>query len=255
MAKRGSKRNSRKNGKNRKQGAASGGKTQVAAPKNGVKNAPRNGAVKPSAQVAARSSVVVPAVAAPKAPALHPTAGALPARAKALVGQVVLAMASVPRYRHCSIADIEALAVAPVLQNRVAVVSVRDDVLQKAGLAQGRTSFADDTSVALWASVSDAVDAKIVEQIEAGVFPVRLAPDEWASGEQIWILDVIAPTPVLVAATVANFSKLIARVLQPRQVNGSSARHRLDDVRLHPVVTRQFDAKLLKKMQAEARAG
>lgn len=251
MAQWGSKRKSRTNDRNRKQGAAPGGKAQVSAPENAAKN----GAVKSVEPVAARSSVMVPkAAVGPKAPSSRPTEGVLPTRAKALVGQVVLAMASVPRYRHCSIADIEGLVVAPVLRNRVALVSIGEGVREKTGGAKGsRASLADDVSVALWASVSDVVNAKIVEQIEAGVFPVRLAADEWASGDQIWILDVIAPTPVLVAATVANFSKLTARVARTRRINGSSDKHRLDDVRLHPVVTRQFDAKPLKKMQAEAR--
>ena len=50
--------------------------------------------------------------------------------------------------------------------------------------------------IAIWATVPEvviaAVDAKIAEQIKAGVFPVRLASDDWTSGEVVWLLDVIA---------------------------------------------------------------
>lgn len=37
-------------------------------------------------------------------------------------------------------------------------------------------------------------DAKIAEQTKTGVFPIRLKPDDWTSGEIVWLLDVIAPS-------------------------------------------------------------
>ena len=38
-------------------------------------------------------------------------------------------------------------------------------------------------AIAIWASVAvDAKIAKIMEQVKAGVFPVRLANEDWVSG-------------------------------------------------------------------------
>ena len=41
---------------------------------------------------------------------------------------------------------------------------------------------------ALWANVSEDVDARITEQIKTGTFPIRLKPDEWTSGDVKWRL-------------------------------------------------------------------
>ena len=41
----------------------------------------------------------------------------------------------------------------------------------------------DFGALLLWESVSEGVDAKIREQIKAGVFAARLAADDWASSE------------------------------------------------------------------------
>jgi hemolysin-activating ACP:hemolysin acyltransferase len=66
--------------------------------------------------------------------------------------------------------------------------------------------FAD---VATWASVIEEVNARIREQIKAGVFPVRLKADEWTSGAINWLLDVIAPDRKSTASVIANFSRVV----------------------------------------------
>jgi cytolysin-activating lysine-acyltransferase len=63
--------------------------------------------------------------------------------------------------------------------------------------------------IAIWASVSEEVDAKIREQIKAGVFPVRLKPEDWTSGKINWLLDVIAPSTKLATSVLANFKQVI----------------------------------------------
>jgi len=42
--------------------------------------------------------------------------------------------------------------------------------------------------IAIWASVSETVDQRIPAQITAGVFPIRLRPDDWVSGDINWVL-------------------------------------------------------------------
>jgi cytolysin-activating lysine-acyltransferase len=95
-------------------------------------------------------------------------------------GQVVLATMNLPRYRHQTLADLAHLFVAPLMRDRVAIA-------RKPWQAPDGSAVPDDETVvgiAFWATVSDAVDAKITEQIKAGVFPVRLGPDDWVSGRR-----------------------------------------------------------------------
>src|SRR3954465_3398002 len=80
----------------------------------------------------------------------------------------------------------------------------------------------------------DAVDAKITEQVKAGVFPVRLASEDWASGETVWLLDVIAGDRKAATAVLANF----------RQLSGERA------VKIHPLVARMIDQDVLEKLKA-----
>ena len=86
--------------------------------------------------------------------------------------------------------------------------------------------------VVLWASVSEEVDAKIREQIKAGVFPVRLAAADWTSGSNHWLLDVIAPMPALATSVLANMKQVVKD----------------GDLRIHPVVTRLVEKGALDRL-------
>jgi cytolysin-activating lysine-acyltransferase len=141
------------------------------------------------------------------------------ARLESNVGRIVLAMVNLPRYRHLSIADLNQLVLAPLLRDRVAIAT-----------AKGGQATA---GIAIWASVSDEVEAKIGEQAGEGVFPIRLASDDWASGEELWLLDVLAPNRKLATAVLANFEQIAGK--RP--------------VKIHPVVARSVDLSVLEKMR------
>lgn len=140
-------------------------------------------------------------------------------------GKVALAMASVPRYRHLSIGDLQQLVLDPLIRDRIAVASPANEAGPAADSLAG---------IAIWASVSDAVDAKIREQIKAGVFPLRLASEDWTSGNINWLLDVIAPHQRLATAVIANFKQVVKE----------------GDLRIHPLLTRLVEPDALKKMGA-----
>jgi hemolysin-activating ACP:hemolysin acyltransferase len=150
-------------------------------------------------------------------------------RIHAAVGQVVLALSVVPRYRHQSLADLQTLVLEPLMRNRVAIASPAADSGEADGALAG---------IAIWASVSEAVDAKIREQIKGGAFPIQLKPEEWTSGDKVWLFDVIAPSRKLASSVLANFKQVIKQ----------------GDVRIHPMVARQVDPELLKKMGAQTEA-
>ena len=141
-------------------------------------------------------------------------------------GKVVMAMMMLPRYRHQSLGDLQHILLEPLIRDRVALAypgKTENDVL------------ADISGVAIWASVSQDVDNAIREQIKAGVFPLRLKPEDWTSGDINWLLDVIAPDQKTTASVIANFRQVVKE----------------GGLRLHPIITRLVDEETLKKMGAE----
>ncbi len=144
------------------------------------------------------------------------------------VGQVVLAMMNLPRYKNQSLGDLNHLILEPLLQDRLVVASAKLKDGEKNGAHQATAGLA------IWASVSDEVDAKIQEQIKGGAFPVRLSKDDWTSGEKLWLLDIIAFNQKLATAVFVNF-KQIAKEM-PFSV--------------HPIVARSVDPSFLEKMKA-----
>ena len=148
-------------------------------------------------------------------------------RIHSAVGQVVLALSVVPRYRHQSIADLQTLVFEPLMRDRVAIASAK-------GEDGGEGPGGALAGIAFWASVSDDVDAKIREQIKGGAFPVKLKPEDWNSGDKVWLFDVIAPSRKLASAVLANFKQVVKQ----------------GDIRIHPMVARQVDPELLQKMGA-----
>ena len=94
--------------------------------------------------------------------------------------------------------------------------------------------------IAIWASVSTEVDARIRAQVKARVFPVKLNPEDWTSGstdggDHAWLLDVIAPTPKLASMVTASFSRLV----------------KTGELNVHPVAARQVDADMLRKLAGD----
>lgn len=55
--------------------------------------------------------------------------------------------------------------------------------------ASKESGFRAPIAVVTWARVSAEVDRRLTEN--AGREPVRLRPDEWTSGEQHWLIDLI----------------------------------------------------------------
>jgi hemolysin-activating ACP:hemolysin acyltransferase len=141
---------------------------------------------------------------------------------QASVGEIVVAMARMPRYRDQSIGDVLHLLIEPMQRNRVAIARSTAD--GKVGQTAG---------VAIWASVSEEVDAHIREQIKAGVFPIRLKPEDWNSGDICWLLDVIAPNQTAATAVLISFRQ----VVQDKPVH------------VHPIVSRLVDPDVLETMR------
>jgi cytolysin-activating lysine-acyltransferase len=143
-------------------------------------------------------------------------------RIQAGIGEVVLAMLNLPRYRNQTLADVMHLVVEPMTRDRIAIAR-----------AGGEGKIEETAGIAIWASVSEEVDAKIREQIQARVFPVRLKAEDWTSGETCWLLDVIAPSQKVATAVLANFKQVVKD----------------KPVRIHPIVSQLVDPAVLEKMK------
>ena len=168
---------------------------------------------------------------------------------------------AVPCYRHQSIADLQTLVLEPLMRDRVAIATAAPSGLpavepgSPTGESEGArendaANYAPLAGIAFWATVSDAVDAKIREQIKGGAFPIRLKPEEWNCGDKVWLFDVIAPSQKMASAVLANFKQVVAPLAagSPQGSRQGPA----NEVRIHPIVARQVDPELLKKMGAVA---
>jgi len=141
-------------------------------------------------------------------------------------GKIVMALMMTPRYRNQTVGDLQHLVLEPLIRDRIAI-AYPGNVQQ--------SSLADMAGFAIWASVSEDVDARIREQVANGVFPIRLKPEEWNSGKINWLFDVVAGDTRATTNVIANFKQVVKE--------GS--------LRLHPLIARLVDEETLKKMGAE----
>jgi hemolysin-activating ACP:hemolysin acyltransferase len=88
-----------------------------------------------------------------------------------ILGQVAALMMRSAGHRHLFLSDMEWLVVPPLLIGQVRV-------FQSAGAP---------VAAAFWASVSEEVEKRL-EQGET-----RLRPQDWKSGDRLWLIEVIAP--------------------------------------------------------------
>jgi hemolysin-activating ACP:hemolysin acyltransferase len=139
---------------------------------------------------------------------------------QATFGQVVLAMSSVPRYRSQMISDLSYLVIDPLINDRIAIATPKE------------TGGLDTPAIAVWASVSPEVDARISEQTKAGSFPIRLKTEDWKSGDIVWLLDVIAPTRELATLVLTHFHQIAKQ----------------DNIKIHPMVAQLVDPEVLAKL-------
>ena len=153
------------------------------------------------------------------------------------VGQVVLAIMDLPRYKHQTLADLMHVVLDPLMRDREAIAYAQPKDAP-AGSEPSVAGIARGHPIGCPLSVSDAVDAKITEQVKAGAFPVRLANEDWVSGETVSLLDVIAADRKQATAVLSNF----------KQLSGER------QVKVHPIVARSVEVGVLDKMPVQSAA-
>ena len=154
----------------------------------------------------------------------------LRSRVRERFGSVAMTMMMLPQYRNQTVADLQHLVLEPLVQDRISIAYPKETPDPEGG----QTVAADMVGFAIWASVSDEVDARIRDQIKAGTYPIRLKPDDWRSGGNHWVLDIIAPDETATAKVLANFGQL---------AKGGT-------LKLHPAVSRALSEDVLAKLGA-----
>ena len=157
---------------------------------------------------------------------LAPHIAKVRAHVRASFGSIVMSMMMLPRYRNQTIADLQHLVLEPLIRDRIALAYPGE---------KKEDAMTDLAGMAIWASVSDEVDARIRDQIKAGTFPLRLKPEDWNSGTINWLLDVIAPNAKMTTSVLTSFGKV---------VKGGN-------LRLHPIIAKLIDEETLKKLGAQ----
>ena len=102
--------------------------------------------------------------------------------------QIVAVLMRDANFRKMRLADLEWLVLPPVMAGQFRLAQAPSPVGRvkgKDGSEQGGVLV--PVAVALWARVSDGIDKALSEGLDK---PVRLRPNEWASGDNIWPMAV-----------------------------------------------------------------
>ncbi len=166
-------------------------------------------------------------------PAILERIAALRVHLRQSFGQVVMSMMVLPRYRHQTVMDLNHMVLEPLIRDRIAMA------YSSGAKAEPGQPGPDVAGMAIWASVSEEADARIREQIKAGVFPVRLKPEDWTSGNINWLLDVLANDKKTAGAVIANFKQVVKE----------------GELRVHPIIGRLVDKDILDKMSLKKAQG
>src|SRR5262245_21423421 len=144
----------------------------------------------PRSAVAPTPAKTVAAPASEANAAASPTSEEARRRAAAAVrhslafAQIVSILMHSPRYRHYTLGDLEWLVLPPLLTGQCSVAE-----------AKSKDNGASvPVAVALWASVSPEVDQRLTENLNT---PIRLRPDEWRSGDILWLIDAVGDRRVV----------------------------------------------------------
>jgi cytolysin-activating lysine-acyltransferase len=151
---------------------------------NANSTASTGGSDKALTESAAMSQSLLPNETAPVAePSGIPNASPKPSAIRqvdVVLGQIISVFMRSPRHKTYSLADLEWRVLPGILSGQYRVVQA-----QQSGVAT-------PVGIALWASVSAAVDIRLSDLST----PLRLNPDEWRSGDIPWLVELVANTQV-----------------------------------------------------------
>jgi hemolysin-activating ACP:hemolysin acyltransferase len=98
--------------------------------------------------------------------------------------QIVTLLLRSPVYRHYSLSDLEWLVIPALMTGQFAVAEAKTQ--------EDGPPF--PVAMALWALVSPEIDRRLSENLAA---PIRIRPDEWRSGDILWLVDAVGDNRAL----------------------------------------------------------
>jgi hemolysin-activating ACP:hemolysin acyltransferase len=98
-------------------------------------------------------------------------------------GEIVTVLMRSPLYKHYSLADMQWLVLPPLLTGQYALATAQHK-------DNGMTA---PVGLVLWARVSDDVDKRLQTLKQ----PIKLAPHEWQSGDNVWVVAAIGEERIL----------------------------------------------------------
>ncbi len=135
-------------------------------------------------------------------------AAAIATKVAATFGQAVGLLMRSGQHKHYSLTDLEWLLVPPLLLNQFTLLS---------GKPKDGPDVAMPLGLALWAKVSAEVDEKLSANLAR---PIKLRPDEWASGDIHWLVDVIG---------APDAGKIMVAQLRQNALKGKALKLRVKD--------------------------
>jgi cytolysin-activating lysine-acyltransferase len=99
----------------------------------------------------------------------------------AAFGEIISLLMRSPRHKNLRLSDLEQFVVPAIV--------TRQYNLGKVKSKDNPNAAAIPAGVAFWARVSDDVDKRLTGQLGE---PLLLKPDEWTSGDNYWLLDIVA---------------------------------------------------------------
>jgi cytolysin-activating lysine-acyltransferase len=104
--------------------------------------------------------------------------------------QIVAVLMRDPHFRNLKLADLEWLVLPPVMAGQFRLAQVPTQQGRAKGQEGGKAQEGGilvPVAVALWARVSSHIDKGLSENFDK---QVRLRPNEWASGDHLWLMAV-----------------------------------------------------------------
>lgn len=108
----------------------------------------------------------------------------------ASIGDIVVLFSRSPKHKHFSLADIEWLVLPAVFSGQFFIAEA----------SNAETGHRAPVAIVTWARVSPEVDQRLTENVGK---PLRLRPDEWSSGEALWLIDAVGDPGSVVGALQA----------------------------------------------------
>jgi hemolysin-activating ACP:hemolysin acyltransferase len=101
----------------------------------------------------------------------------------AAFGEITSILMRSPQHKHHSLADLEWLVVPAVMTGQFTIAEAHSK-------ANGLTV---PVGMVFWASLSDEVEKRLSESLDV---PLRLKPEEWKSGNNLWLVEAIGDQKV-----------------------------------------------------------